>query len=552
MLKIYYERKKAMEIKIIIGKEEIKFDDFPSEQRPRIVNDRILVPIYLIAQKIGLGYSWNGQNSICGNLILTVKKEEIREEIKIPVGKTYFDCIIHHTDGTSDYISYEHTDKIEPKIIGGRLMVPVRGVFRSMCYGVGWDAANRKVLLFPPSDNKYIVRYNYNFIYEDTDDTPYFHSALKGNSVTLPSPTREGYLFEGWFIGKVDGTKVGGGGGTYRPTDSVMLYAHWTDKYTITYKANGGEINATSDKVKIGESISLRTPTRTGFTFEGWYTNEDLTGNPVGSSYTPSSNVTLYAKWKSNFPRIRYGSTDDSNYENVDCGSEEGHTLGKLILRQLDDKNGVTLAYAGKSVEFVLKQNVSCVLFSYAMVLYALQAKVTKYDYRTDTVHEMDADPYTCFMANIAAQGDWSEAKNGYVTIRAGYFYSEKTCDKSPVNVVYDNLLNTFGGRRRVVTQLQNIDSSLEAAKSNAKIVTEALNAHREGVIVRTGDNSHSFVVVDSSYSSSENYTSIEDIGSCFTVYDSADTKGDGINFNSSWSGKKCDFSRLIRFEVIE
>ena len=283
MLKIYYERKKAMEIKIIIGKEEIKFDDFPSEQRPRIVNDRILVPIYLIAQKIGLGYSWNGQNSICGNLILTVKKEEIREEIKIPVGKTYFDCIIHHTDGTSDYISYEHTDKIEPKIIGGRLMVPVRGVFRSMCYEVGWDAANRKVLLFPPSDNKYIVRYNYNFIYEDTDDTPYFHSALKGNSVTLPSPTREGYLFEGWFIGKVDGTKVGGGGGTYRPTDSVMLYAHWTDKYTITYKANGGEINATSDKVKIGESISLRTPTRTGFTFEGWYTNEDLTGTPVGS-----------------------------------------------------------------------------------------------------------------------------------------------------------------------------------------------------------------------------------------------------------------------------
>ena len=138
------------------------------------------------------------------------------------------------------------------------------------------------------------------------------------------------------------------------------------------------------------------------------------------------------------------------------------------------------------------------------------------------------------------------------MTIRAGYFYSEKTCDKSPVNVVYDNLLNTFGGRRRVVTQLQNIDSSLEAAKSNAEIVTEALNAHREGVIVRTGDDSHSFVVVDSSYNISENYTSIEDIGNCFTVYDSADTKGDGINFNSSWSGKICDFSRLIRFDVIE
>ena len=180
---------------------------------------------------------------------------------------------------------------------------------------------------------------------------------------------------------------VGDGGSKYTPTNSVKLYARWTDKYTITYKTNGGEINATSDKVKIGESISLRTPTRTGFTFDGWYTNEDLTGNPVGSSYTPSSNVTLYAKWKSNFPRIRYGSTDESNYENVDCGSEEGHTLGELILKQLDDRTDVTLAYAGKNVKKVLNESSSCVLYSFAMVLYALQAKVTKYDYRSCKIY---------------------------------------------------------------------------------------------------------------------------------------------------------------------
>ena len=55
---------------------------------------------------------------------------------------------------------------------------------------------------------------------------------------------------------------------------------------------------------RLGESISLRTPTRTGFTFDGWYTNEDLTGSPVGSLYTPSSNVTLYAKWKSDGSKI--------------------------------------------------------------------------------------------------------------------------------------------------------------------------------------------------------------------------------------------------------
>lgn len=92
---------------------------------------------------------------------------------------------------------------------------------------------------------------------------------------------------------------VGDGGSKYTPTNSVKLYARWTDKYTITYKTNGGEINATSDKVKIGESISLRTPTRTGYVFEGWYSSSDFSGSPiVPNNYTPSSNVTLFAKWR--------------------------------------------------------------------------------------------------------------------------------------------------------------------------------------------------------------------------------------------------------------
>ena len=49
-------------------------------------------------------------------------------------------------------------------------------------------------------------------------------------------------------------------------------------------------------------SITLPTPTRTGYTFDGWYSNSNLTtkvGNG-GASYTPSGNTTLYAKWTKN------------------------------------------------------------------------------------------------------------------------------------------------------------------------------------------------------------------------------------------------------------
>ena len=148
------------------------------------------------------------------------------------------------------------------------------------------------------------VYYTITYDYRDGTGSRKFDTVEQSKSATLPSPIRKGYLLKGWFIGVSNGTMVGDGGSKYTPTNSVKLYARWTDKYTITYKTNGGEINATSDKVKIGESISLRTPTRTGFTFDGWYTNEDLTGSPVGSLYTPSSNVTLYAKWKSDGSKI--------------------------------------------------------------------------------------------------------------------------------------------------------------------------------------------------------------------------------------------------------
>ena len=85
--------------------------------------------------------------------------------------------------------------------------------------------------------------------------------------------------------------------------------------------------------------------------------------------------------------------------------------------------------------------------------------------------------------------------------------------------------------------------------------------SHPEGVIVRCGEKSHSFVVVDSSYDTSKDYTSIEAIGNCFTIYDSAGKNGGdsngGINFSESWSclgskgHKPDDFSTIINYCTI-
>jgi uncharacterized repeat protein (TIGR02543 family) len=53
-----------------------------------------------------------------------------------------------------------------------------------------------------------------------------------GSSTTLPSTTRSGYNFNGWYTSSSGGTSVGGSGSAYTPSSSVTLYAHWTQSGT--------------------------------------------------------------------------------------------------------------------------------------------------------------------------------------------------------------------------------------------------------------------------------------------------------------------------------
>ena len=74
--------------------------------------------------------------------------------------------------------------------------------------------------------------------------------------------------------------------------------------YTVSYNANGGTGAPGSQKKAqdITLKLSTTTPTRTGYTFNGWNTNNSGTGTnyAAGANYTANANVTLYAKWTAN------------------------------------------------------------------------------------------------------------------------------------------------------------------------------------------------------------------------------------------------------------
>ena len=132
---------------------------------------------------------------------------------------------------------------------------------------------------------------------------------------TLPTPTRTGYTFDGWYDASSGGNKVTSS--TKMTTLGETIYAHWTaNGYTLIANANGGSISSTSGWTGTGTTSTktvkynstygtLPTPTRTGYTFNNWWTS------PSGGSrvYTTTkmnstSGATIYAHWIPNIYKI--------------------------------------------------------------------------------------------------------------------------------------------------------------------------------------------------------------------------------------------------------
>ena len=111
-----------------------------------------------------------------------------------------------------------------------------------------------------------------------------YNGATGGNSTASANAT---YAFKGYY----DST-----------TQMINATGYITSSFTNTTYSAAKTLNADWTSA----SVTLPTPTKTGYTFGGWYGEEGLStfiGNG-GASYTPTSNVTIYAKWTANVVTI--------------------------------------------------------------------------------------------------------------------------------------------------------------------------------------------------------------------------------------------------------
>lgn len=163
------------------------------------------------------------------------------------------------------------------------------------------------------------------FVSEHTE-----HEAVtikKGSPLDLPTPTVEGYDFDGWFnegAEKVDSP--------YTVDANITLTAKWTKLWTVTYMSDGVEID--SEIVRDGESIVLEAPSipKTGYTFDCWQDGEAWIN---ADSIEITADITLTARWEkipvtysiSGVPTTGWGVVEVYVYNEAE-GRENGEFLG--------------------------------------------------------------------------------------------------------------------------------------------------------------------------------------------------------------------------------
>lgn len=154
---------------------------------------------------------------------------------------------------------------------------------------------------------------------------------------TLPTCTRTGYTFLGWYTASSGGTKISS---TTKITGTVTYYAQWSiNSYTLTYNVNGGNaVSPASKSVQYGSAYgTLPTPTKSSdaeytYAFAGWYTSASGGTQVTANTTMGAGNTTIYAHWTAtrrsytiNY-QTTYGSLNRTS-QSVAYGSKGSCTL---------------------------------------------------------------------------------------------------------------------------------------------------------------------------------------------------------------------------------
>ena len=137
----------------------------------------------------------------------------------------------------------------------------------------------------------------------------------------------------------------------------LIVVACGTKTFTVTFNSNEGS-DVAAIEVEEGETFTAPTaPTKTGFTFDGWYKESALTNVWNFSSDVVNSDITLYAKW------TPVGLTDQQKVDAAHTAltlvdlTNLTNSSPRLIL-PASGANGVTISWSIDKLEFIAANGV--------------------------------------------------------------------------------------------------------------------------------------------------------------------------------------------------
>lgn len=183
-------------------------------------------------------------------------------------------------------------------------MMPTPAVYRPGYEFLGWeDEEGAGVPKEVPSENKtYIAKwkalegitYTVKYYVQNTDNSGYSLSETAaltgqmGEEVTAKAADLDEKVYH--LKGELQK-------GTIKADGSLVLKVYYDlNEYKLTFDAKGGESDQTEVTARYGDKIASPMPTRKGYVFEGWYTDEACE-NAFGQTM-PAKDMTVYAKWE--------------------------------------------------------------------------------------------------------------------------------------------------------------------------------------------------------------------------------------------------------------
>lgn len=210
-----------------------------------------------------------------------------------------------------------------------------------------------KVISATQSAQTYTITYNAN----GGSGAPAQQTTTGAGYITVSStrPTRSGYTFIGWSEDQYATTADVLAGGSYYVGSSITLYAVWRKNITLYYNSNGGS-GAPQSTTGYADADGYKTftitssvPTRSGYTFNGWWLPTDESPRWGGSTLRLSADATLTAAWiATTYNVYGYPSTGVSSFT-IQYTAANGNT----VTQSFTSGGSSVPVSAGSTIRFV-------------------------------------------------------------------------------------------------------------------------------------------------------------------------------------------------------